>query len=99
VLIKEGPGYCKQPHSGSEERCAALCVLCPQGEPSVFQREAQGLRERCGKKKNNYQIAGRDYDHQDFCQASRHPPLLLFCCTRSRSQYMPAGLAWRAGVL
>ncbi|KAL4421455.1 hypothetical protein ABPG75_010746 [Micractinium tetrahymenae] len=38
-----------------------------QGEPSVFDREAAG-RARPTPKKNKLLIAGRDYEHQDFCQ-------------------------------
>jgi SWI/SNF-related matrix-associated actin-dependent regulator of chromatin subfamily A member 5 len=44
-----------------------------EGEPSVYDKEAAGTREKSAKiqeakkKASTRQIAGRDYEHQDFC--------------------------------
>lgn len=35
-----------------------------QGEPSVFEREAAGLKGKAGNQKKMHQTAGRDYTTQ-----------------------------------
>lgn len=50
-----------------------LCLLAPlgvQGEPSVFEREAASMKGKAGQRQSKIQVAGKDYEHQDFCQVS-----------------------------
>lgn len=61
-----------------------------QGEPSVFEREMAGRAGQRAPMKNKLLIAGRDYEHQDFCQVSAVHPLLH--CLPPR--VYPAGCAW-----
>lgn len=44
-----------------------------QGEPSVFEREAASLKGKAGNQKNKAQVAGRDYEWDDFCQVQPCP--------------------------
>ena len=44
-----------------------------QGEPSVFEREAAAMKGKAGQLRSKIQVAGKDYEHQDFCQVSTAP--------------------------
>ncbi|PRW60864.1 SNF2 super family [Chlorella sorokiniana] len=50
-----------------------------QGEPSVFEREAASLKGKAGNQKSKMQVAGRDYEHDNFCQVCWDGGELICC--------------------
>ena len=36
----------------------------------MFEREAAAMKGKAGQRQSKVQVAGKDYEHQDFCQVS-----------------------------